>query len=341
MDVAGLPHIIGHEWAVQLIQRGLALGRTGHSYLLAGPPRIGKTTFALYLAQALNCTSPENRPCGVCSACQKIAKGVHPDVRVIDEPGSSIKIDQIRDLQREASISPYEGRYRVYILCDVQQAGAPAANCLLKTLEEPPPKVVLILTATEAAELLPTIVSRCQVLHFRPLAADQVQRNLEDLWHVEPERARLLSRLSEGRMGWAIEACSNDGLLRSRDKYFVALEQALQCSGSKRTERMSLAQQLSQNPQMLPDVLSLWQSWWRDVMLAKSGNVGALANVDREQTLSNEAQHLSWNEITGCLRAIDHAAQQIEQNVNPCLALEVLLLKMPDPDSVSVAQSVG
>ncbi len=340
MDVAGAPHIIGHEWAVQSIQQSLATGHTAHAYLVTGPPRIGKTTFALYLAQALNCTSPDQRPCGVCSACQKTARGLHPDVRVIDEPGSSIKIEQIRDLQREVSISPFEGRRRVYILCNFQQATPETANCLLKTLEEPPPKVVFILTATETEQLPPTIVSRCQVLRFRPLAVDQVQRSLEDLGKIEPERARLLSRLSEGRLGWAIEACTDDSLLRSRDKYFVALEQALQSTDRKRTERMSLAQQLCQNPQILPDVFRLWQGWWRDVMLAKSGNVGALTNVDREQTLSHEAQRLSWGDIAGCLRAIEHAAQQIEHNVNPCLAMEVLLLKMPDPDSALVAPRV-
>ena len=325
-DVEGIPLVIGHEWAVELLKRGLAMDHLSHAYLFVGPPQVGKTSLAFYLAYALNCLDPETKPCGSCGACRKIAKGLHPDVRVIDEPGSSVKIDQIRELQREMSLSPFEGRWRVYILCNFQQATSEAANCLLKTLEEPPPKVALILTATQAEMLLPTIVSRCQVFNLRPLPISQVQQALQAHWGIGTRQANLLARLSEGRIGWAIEASNNDTLLRNREKYFVALEQALR---QERTARMRLAQQLSQNPLALPDVFDSWQSWWRDLLLAKSGNVHALTNADREQTVLNEAQHYTLGEILFCLRAVQHAAQQVEQNVNPRLALEVLLLRMP------------
>nr|MBC7244542.1 DNA polymerase III subunit delta' [Chloroflexota bacterium] len=318
--------VIGHEWAVELLKRSLALNHLAHAYLFVGPPRIGKTTLALFLARAVNCLNEGNRPCGICTACQAISRGVHPDVQVIDEEGGSIKIAQIRALQKEAALFPFEGRRRVYILCNFQHATLEAANCLLKTLEEPPSSVLFILTADKVEGLLPTIVSRCQVLKLRPLAAEQVERALKTYWGTEPSQARKLARLSGGRMGWAIEASSNDALLLNRKKYLIALEQAL---GQGRTERMKLAQQLSQSPEVLPELLGLWQNWWRDLLLAKSGNVHAMTDLEREPTVLDEVQQYTLNEIWACLRAIEHAAEQIEQNVNPCLALEVLLLSLP------------
>jgi len=318
--------VVGHDWAVQLLQSGLRRGHLTQAYLFAGPPRIGKTTLALYLASALNCLHPTDRPCGQCDSCRKIAQGLHPDVRVVDEPGSSIKIDQIRELQRDVTLSPFEGRWRVHILCDFQQATTEAANCLLKTLEEPPPKVVIVLTALQAEMLLPTIVSRCQILNLRPLPTRVAQEALERHWGVEPRAALLLARLCEGRIGWAIEASASDALLRNREKYLVALEQILR---QERPARMGLAQQLGQNPQGLPEIFDLWQGWWRDLLLAKCGNLDALINVDREAIMLNEAHNLTLAEIATCLRAIEHTALQVEQNVNPVLAMEVLLLRMP------------
>jgi DNA polymerase-3 subunit delta' len=326
VKVEGIPLVVGHEWAVELLTRGLATDRLSQAYLFAGPPRVGKTTLALYLARALNCLGPDDAPCGTCSACRRIEQNLHPDVRVIDDTGNRIKIDQIRELQREMALSPFEGRWRVYLLCDFQLATLEAANCLLKTLEEPPARVILILTATQPEMLLPTIVSRCQVLSLRHLPIEQVQQALRTHWGLAPDQAQLLARLSGGRMGWAIAASADDALLRNREKHFVALEQTLR---EGRRQRMALAQQLCQSPEALPDVFESWQSWWRDLLLARSGNTSALINVDRKQALQNEAQHRTVKEMLCCMRAIDRCAQHVEHNVNPCLALEVLLLGLP------------
>jgi DNA polymerase-3 subunit delta' len=336
--------ILGHDWAVDLLLQSLARDRLAHAYLFAGPPGIGKTSLALYLARALNCTDPGPRPCGSCASCRKIGQGLHPDVRVLDEsegegktaagepsePASrrkpGIKISQVRELQTQAVLSPYEGRRRVYVLCDFQQANVEAANCLLKTLEEPPGSVVLILTALQAEGLLPTIVSRCQVLNLRPLPVRQVRDALRSYWGVEEPKASLLAGLSGGRIGWAIRASRDESLLSNREKYLVALEQAARLN---LTERISLAQQLSRDPSALPEVLDLWREWWRDLLLARSGNPGALINVDRAQAIMADAQRYTLHAIQSYLRAIERASQQMDQNVSPGLAMEVLLLKLP------------
>jgi len=247
-------------------------------------------------------------------------------VRIYDDDGSRIKIDQIRALQRETALTPFEGRWRVHVLCNFERATVEAANCLLKTLEEPPPKLVLVLTAHQSEALLQTIVSRCQVLYLRAQPNAQVQQALRSHWGIDGGRAEQLARLSEGRIGWAVTASRDDTLLRNREKHFLALEQVLR---QGITERIGLAQQLCQSESAVPDLLSAWQGWWRDMLLVKGGRAAALTNIDRAQTLLAEARDCSMEGVLGTLRAIRECARQIEQNVNTCLALEVLLLKLP------------
>ncbi|MBM4464505.1 MAG: DNA polymerase III subunit delta' [Chloroflexi bacterium] len=317
--------VVGHKWAVDLLRRALAGERVAHAYLLTGPPQIGKRSLALNFAQALNCLD-EEKPCGQCLACSKIAHGSHPDVQVIEGEGGTLKIDQMRTLRREAALSPLEGRWKVYIIRQMEQATAEAANCLLKTLEEPPPHVILMLTASEAEALLPTIVSRCQVLNLRPLTTETVQRALQERWGVDVERTRLLACLSGGRLGWAIAASQNNVVLPQREKH---LDEMLELMGQGRIERLEYAQQLSRNPEAAPELLHLWLSWWRDLLLAASGSTVGIVNIDREDTLRAQAQRYSLGQVRDFVEALRAAAWRLEHNANTRLTLEVLMLSLP------------
>ncbi len=317
--------VVGHKWAVDLLRRALAGERVAHAYLLTGPPQIGKRSLALNFAQALNCLD-EEKPCGQCLACSKIAHGSHPDVQVIEGAGGTLKIDQMRTLRREAALSPLEGRWKVYIIRQMEQATAEAANCLLKTLEEPPPHVILMLTASEAEALLPTIVSRCQVLNLRPLTSETVQRALQERWGVDVERTRLLARLSGGRLGWAVAASQNNAILTQREKH---LDEMLELMGQGRIERLEYAQQLSRNPEAAPELLHLWLSWWRDLLLAASGSTVGIVNIDREDTLKAQAQRYSLGQVRDFVEALRAAAWRLEHNANTRLTLEVLMLSLP------------
>jgi DNA polymerase-3 subunit delta' len=317
--------VIGHKWAVDLLKRALASGRVAHAYLLTGPPQIGKRSLALNFAQALNCLDQE-KPCGQCLACSKIAHGNHPDVQIIEGEGGTLKIDQMRTLRHKAVLSPLEGRWKVYIIRQMEQATAEAANCLLKTLEEPPSNVILMLTASEAEALLPTIVSRCQVLNLRPLATETVQRSLQERWGVEVERAQLLARLSGGRLGWAVTASQNDAILVRREKH---LDEMMELLSQGRVERLEYAQQLSRNPEAMPELLHLWLGWWRDLLLATSGSSVGITNVDREDTLRIQAQRYSLGQVRDFVEALRAAAWRLERNANTRLTLEVLMLSLP------------
>ena len=317
--------VVGHEWAVELLKRSLTNGRVAHAYLLTGPPQIGKTTLALNFAQALNCQNPEG-PCGECLSCRKIAHGTHPDVRVIEGQGGTIKIDQIRALQRQAALSCTEGRWKVFILRQMEQATTEAANCLLKTLEEPPAHVILVLTASEADALPPTIVSRCQVLNLRPLTVEAVRKALQERWGVEGERAELLARLSGGRLGWAVEAARDGAILRRRDEL---LDDLAELMGQGRVERFAYAQQLSRDTEAAREALGIWLSWWRDLLLMASGSSAEIANLDRVEALREMAGRYSLGQVRDFIEALRAAAWRLEHNVNARLTLEVLLLSLP------------
>ena len=317
--------VVGQKWAVDLLKQTLARERVAHAYLLTGPPQIGKRSLALNFAQALNCLD-EEKPCGQCLACSKIAHGSHPDVQIIEGENGTLKIDQMRILRHEANLSPLEGQWKVYIIRQMEQATAEAANCLLKTLEEPPPHVILILTANQAEALLPTIVSRCQVLNLRPLATEAVQASLQEHWGADAERAQLLGRLSGGRLGWAVAASQNDAILNRREQYF---DEMMKLIGQGRVERLEYALQLSRNPEAAPELLQLWLSWWRDLLLTASGSSAGIINIDREGTLRAQAQRYSLGQVRRFVEALRAAAWQLEHNANTRLTLEVLMLSLP------------
>jgi len=320
-------NVIGHPWAVEFLQRSLREGRLAHAYLLLGPAQIGKRTLALELAKALNCLAgEEERPCGECLACRKIAHSTHPDVRVVEPENRSLKIDQIRQLQREVALTPHEGRYRVAILPSFERATTEASNCLLKTLEEPPPQVVMCLTAPDTSPLLPTIVSRCQLLHLRPLSLEAVESALVERWGVEQERAALLARLSGGRLGWAVEAYQQPSILEHRTSCLDSLVKLL---NEPRVPRFAYAEKISQTPEVVSDTLEVWLSCWRDLLLVHEGNGKEITNLDREEEITTYAARYSLGRIYRALQAIRTAQQQLESNANLRLTLEVLLLSFP------------
>jgi DNA polymerase-3 subunit delta' len=325
--------VVGHRWAVEFLERALPpaggpeeAGRVPHALLFTGPPQVGKRTLALAFAQALNCQG-EDPPCGECLSCRKIARGNHADVRVIGGQGATIKIEQVRALRRELALSPVEGRWRVAVFLDFETVTPEAANALLKTLEEPPERVVLVLTAADADMLLPTIVSRCQVLPLRRLAYETVRAALVTRWGAEPEQAELLARLSGGCMGWAVDALAGPRLLEVRKQRLDELQALL---GQGRVERLRYAQQLSQDSQATRDTLVFWLTWWRDIWLLASGASGGLSNVDQIPVLQARAASYTPLQAHKALLAVGDAIWQLEHNVNLRLALEVLMLSLPN-----------
>jgi DNA polymerase-3 subunit delta' len=277
---------------------------------------VGKTTLALRLAQALNCEAPEP-PCGQCKSCRRIQNGLHLDVRTIqllaegddgedgDRPRTgtkNIRLKQVNDLLHEVALTRQEGRYKVYTILDAENLQIDAANRLLKVLEEPPAHVVLLLTAADANILLPTIVSRCQLIRLQPVPVESVASHLRERLGLEAGRAEVLARLF--------------GLVEAGlgDRFDLAAKMA----GEFGRERASVYR-----------ALDLWTIWWRDVLLVQVGAEEIVANFDRLETLRAQARAWTPNIVRDYLARIAAARTQLEQNVNPRLALESLLLGIP------------
>ncbi|MDD5590796.1 MAG: AAA family ATPase [Dehalococcoidales bacterium] len=332
--------IVGQDNAVSLLERSLDKKALAHAYLLVGPPHVGKMTLALDLAKAMNCDATAV-PCGECTSCLRIASGKHADVQIIGLAGdgdpaearsqTEIGIDRIRDMQHSACLPPFEGRYKVFIMEGAELLSNEAANCLLKTLEEPQENVVFLLL-TSREELLPaTIISRCQRLELFPLAVGAAETVLSSRWAVEKEKARLLARLCHGCLGWALLAAPDDVWLKERSERISQMLGVIDAAGyGGRLEYAArLASQYGKDKRAVQDVLDFWLDWWHDMLLVKIGCAEAVTNVDLSSILEQRAEDYSLAEIKGFITAVQSAGRQLKQNANPQLVFEVLMLAIP------------
>jgi len=301
-----------------------------HAYLFIGPANVGKMTLALALASALLCQNQTDAhtPCGTCRACRLVTAGHHPDLHIIEseQVGASLKIEQVRDLERQVALRPVEGRWRVAILSRFEEATISAANALLKTLEEPPPYVVIVVLTADASALLPTIVSRCQRVPLRPLPVALVREALVERWNVDAERADLLAHLSGGRVGWAVRQLEDKAAFQRRTHRLDDLDRLLAAS---MTERFRYAEKLARTSAAVQEILDLWLGWWRDVMLLAADENALLTNVDCRNMLQDHARRFGVKGSMDVLQALQQAVDRLNCNANPRLALEVLMLDLP------------
>jgi DNA polymerase-3 subunit delta' len=322
--------VIGQDKILALLDYNLKTNAIAHAYLLVGPRHVGKGTLAINLAQALNCDGPEP-PCGQCRSCQRIMSGKHADVTPISlDSRTEIGIDDIRGLQRLANLPPYEGKCKVFIIDDAEYLSTEAANSLLKILEEPPQRVVWLLLAAEEEHILPTIISRCQRLALKPVPSEQVQEVLINSYNVDADKAKLLTQLCHGRLGWALSALANIAILEQRSQIIARLVSLLTANlGQRFAYAQELASQFSQSRRTGGEIIGIWLDWWRDLMLIKGGCNGAIINIDYEITVEEQAGGLSLSEIKGFLANLCLLEEEISKNVNPRLALEWLMLNLP------------
>ncbi|MBE3588558.1 MAG: DNA polymerase III subunit delta' [Thermoanaerobacteraceae bacterium] len=332
-----LERIIGHEHIVTALRRVVEEERVAHAYLFAGPSGVGKTTVAGAFAAALLCRQPRlGDACGQCRDCLQVAGENHPDLHRILPEGSSIKIEQVREMLRRLVLRPYQGERQVHLVMDADLMTAGAANCLLKTLEEPPPGAVLILITARPQALLPTVVSRCQVFTFHPLPVAAVAAVLDRELSLPPAEAQTLARLSGGCPGRALQmAAVEGGYGAEREK---VLELAVMMGRATGGETLSLAASWAEDKQRALVGLELLQMWYRDLLVwRETGDGEMLINRDRREAIAREAARYDRGGLLSRIRAIEETRNSLAVNVNTRLALEMLFLGLAGTGSPAVA----
>ncbi|MBW2029343.1 MAG: DNA polymerase III subunit delta' [Deltaproteobacteria bacterium] len=330
--------IIGQEKAIGILRQVMERDRIPHAYLFVGIPGIGKRTTAMAFARFVNCKGRvDGDGCGRCVPCRQIMGGNFPDLEQIEPDGQVIKIEQIRELNRVFEYKRVSGRYRVCIIQQAEKMTEEAANAFLKTLEEPAPGNIIILGVTEPLDLLPTIVSRCQQISFRPLPSDMVATWLMENKALDPEKASVLARISEGSLGRALEMAEDDYFERRQDDIFKinslqnqspvkALETVLEF-----VQRDRKGSGGDDSTTGVAQVLTTWKTWYRDLLLLKvEGPEDLLFNVDFSQRLKNTARNLSIESLIKSILLLDQAQRDILRARNRELVMENAVLTIKE-----------
>ena len=313
--------IIGHDRVRALLSRGLRDRRVPPALLFTGPPGVGKKALALALGRGLLCEGALGDACGRCPACSRAERGLHPDFRLVEASGATIKIEQVREAVREIQGRPFEGRARAFVIDDAHLMTEQAQNALLKSLEEPPATSHVFLVTPAPQALLTTIRSRCQVLKLGPLPQGLLAAQLEERLGVDAGEARLRAALASGSLGAAL-AFESEGF-RARRESLLALLEGLGSAGA--LERMEAAEALEESDD--PEAaLTALRALLRDILtLHLSDGASAILNADVRSRLSALARGPLGARAAALADAVAEAQEALAGNANKLLTFDLLL----------------
>lgn len=321
-----LSGILGQNRAKKILQNALCNNRVAHAYLFHGPPGIGKKTLARAFARALLCPAAVDDSCGNCSICRRIAGEQFPDFVILQPAGNYIKIEQIRELQKKAQYKPYESLRKVYLINQAESMTVEAANCMLKILEDPPANTVFLLTAANPYNLLPTIISRCQLVPLEKVAPADIGEMLQERYRITPEMSLLLASLSEGLPGMAVDMAVSDKALETREMMLRLVDNI---NSGRVDELLQAAEELDKKKEILPVILDQLLLWFRDRLVwVQTGEESLIHNIDKLDRLKDESAPNNQDSLVRGIAQILETRNQIGRNINQRLAVEVLLLKL-------------
>ncbi len=321
--------VIGQEKMTGHLQNAIRMQKVSHAYLIQGEHGSGKKMLASIFAKTLQCEEKGIEPCGRCRSCKQADSNNHPDIRWIMHEKATIGVDDIRvQLNNDILIKPYSSDYKIYIIEDAEKMTEQAQNAMLKTIEEPPSYAVILLLTVNAKLLLSTILSRCILLNIRPVARALVVKLLKERHGIAGYMAEVAADFADGVPGKAISYAQSGEFVSQKEDVLKVLRRLDNMSAE---ELYKKTKEWVGKKQELPDIFSLMNLWFRDILVMKSTNgTGRLVFREEETELMRQAELLSYHSLDKCLEAIETVKQRMNTNVNLEVSLELLLYEIKD-----------
>lgn len=317
--------IIGHEKQIESLKNSIRRGTVSHSYLFEGEEGLGKKLVAHAFSKALLCESGQDEPCNVCNSCIKFDSFNHPDFKAISPTNDVIPIKEIVDLVKDTSVMPFESKRKVYIIDDCHTMRLESQNALLKTLEEPPEYITIILITSQKDKIIPTILSRCQIIKFHSLDSSKIVNILVEKYNLEVNRARFIANFSKGSLKKTLELAISSDFFNMREKVISIIDSLLKGEKIKAITSMDF---FNENKEHAEEILDIMIYWFRDLLILKeTGDIDLLINKDMVEKLSSQT-FIDLRKINDIIYRIDETKTNLKRNVNYNLLIETMLLSI-------------
>ena len=322
-------HIIGYESIIQHLQNAIAAHKVSHAYIIHGEEGMGKKLLAHTFAKTLQCEEGGVLSCNHCKACMQLDSGNHPDVIWVTHEKVSIGVEDIRlQVNADIMVKPYYSNYKIYIIDDADKLTEQAQNALLKTMEEPPEYAIVLLLANNINAILPTVLSRCVLLHLKPVDKQEIKDFLMTRHQIPDYVAEMAAAFSGGNIGKALKYASSEEFERMKNdvlhilKYIDEMELHEIVSGLKI---------LTANKNNIVDYIDLMVLWYRDVLMYKATMDPDLLLYREELSfIKNQANTRSYQGLEKIINAMEKAKTRLKANVNLEIAIELMLLTIKE-----------
>lgn len=315
--------IIGHEKQIEALKKSIENRTISHCYLFEGEKGLGKRDVALAFSKSLLCKGKKERPCNKCSSCIKFDTMNHPDFKILSPEKGIIRKENIDKLISSMSTSPFESERKVFIIEDCHMMRLESQNALLKTLEEPPEYINIILITNSISKLIPTILSRCQIFKFYPLAIHKVKDLLIRDYGIDEDKAQFIASFTKGSLERSRELATSEGFFQKREEIIKVIDSLLKGDKIKALTSIDLFNEDKEN---IEEILDIFLYWFRDLLIYKEiGDTSLLVNKDKVEILSKET-YIDLHRINDIIYTIEDTKINIKRNVNFNLSIEIMLL---------------